>query len=236
MARTVTLDELVSRLEKETDTENDTHLSTTEKREYIAAAASETWDHIISTGESDKHVKSSSFNTIANTLTYDLQSATYVPDTDFYKVATLYVDEGNGQRRPLMRINPAEVMSFRPVQAVVPIILYYIPTAPTFKVAGAFVGSSTFDGISGWEDHVVQGAAIKVAVKKNEDSSPYRRRKMELEERMAHMGSANWGEPARIVRRRSRAQDPWALWRQTVNAFNLRGDKLELYYLHGYQP
>lgn len=236
MARTLTLDEMVGRLEDITDTKNDTHLSLTEKRDIITSAAAETWDCIIASGTSDKYVKNCSFNTVSGQLEYNLQSSGIVPDTDFYKVHQLYVDEGSGQRRSIMRINPAEVLSFRPVQGTVPMILYYIPTAPTFKTSGQYVGASTFDGISGWEEHTLQTAATTVAKKKNDDWRPFAQRKQELEERIAHMGNVNWGEPTRVVRRRSRSQDPWALWRQTVNAWNIRGDKLELYYLHGYVP
>lgn len=234
--RTFTLAELRSRLEKLTDTENDTHLSTTEKNEIIASAAAETYDKILSAGLGEKYVRSVTFNTIAGTQEYDLTSATYVPLQDFYKVHQLYVDEGNSQFRPVSRINSAEVMTFRPPTTVVAMKLFYIPCAPTFKVAGVFSDAATFDGVSGWEEHLLQTAAIAVKAKKEDDAGPYIRRKAELEQRIAFMGRTDHSEPTRVVRRRYRTNDPFSLYRGNVNAWLIRGDKLNLLYHWGYVP
>ena len=236
MPRTFTLSELVSRLEKMCDIESDSHFSTAEKQEIIASAAAETWDCMLRSGMGEKKVQLVTFNTTAGTSDYDLTSATYVPNQDFYKVSQVYVDEGNGQYRPLDRINQAEVLTFRAPPTVVPIRLHYIPCAPTFKVAGVFSGSATFDGISGWEEHTLNTAACTVKAKREEDGRFFYQRKKELEDRIAFMGRTDHSGPSRVIRRRYRNVDPFSIYRNQCNAYIIRGDKLTLLYHYGYTP
>lgn len=231
MARTKTRAELRTRLEQITDTENDAHLSTTEKNEILNSAIAETWDHIVSAGLAEKYVKSATFSTVADTLEYNLE--TICTDGDFYRIHQLYVDEGSGQLRPLTRLAPAEIQSFRPPSSVVSMKLYYIPSAPMLESGD---DSETFDGINGWEEHTLMTAACAVKFKKDDDYNQFYRRKKELEQRIASMGNIDFGEPARVVRKRKRSLDPFLMYRNNINAYCVRGDKLELYYNYGYIP
>lgn len=234
MPRSWTLAQLRGRLEKLTDTENDTHLSATEKNDIIAAAAAETWDRLISACP-DQYVTTQTFNTVAGQLEYNLASV--VTAGNFYKVHSLYVDEGNNQYRPVERINPAEVQSFRPPTQVVAMRLYYIPCASTFKTSGSYDDTLTFDGINGFEEHTLYTAALAIKVKREEDASVYYRRKQELEQRIARMGDADWSGPAHVVRRRRRhSADPFWVYKNNINAWLYRNGKLELMYNHGYVP
>lgn len=238
MTRQFTLDQLVSRLEKMTDAENDTHLSTTEKQEIIASSAAETWDHIVASGLGERFTKLANFSSVSGQRAYDLTSSTYIPDQDFYKLQSIYIDEGGGHLRPLERINPAEVRAFRPPPASIPVVFYYIPCAPTFKDnMGAFDGTKTFDGINGWEEHTLVTAAITVKMKKEDDYSGYARRKAELEERIAHMGSQDASQPARVTRRRGTTRAGyWYPYHGMINAYGIRGNNLELYYSYPWVP
>ena len=235
--RTVTLLELVKRLERAADIEKDPHISPDEKREMIKQAVAETWDKIISSGLSEQHVRNVSFNSVAGQLEYDLDSTTYVPSQDFYKVHQIYVNEGSGQLRPISRMNPAEIQAFRAPAAAIAIKLYYIPTAPTFKnTDGSWNDAATFDGINGWEEHSVMGAAIAAKKKKEDNYAPFRERKMELEQRIQSMANVDYSEPSRVVRRRMVARDPFVLYRNSVSAWGIRDNVLELYYFYGYVP
>lgn len=234
MSRSWTLAQLRTRLERVTDTENDTHLSTAEKNDALSAAAAEVWDKIVSANP-DQYVTTQTFSTVAGQLQYDLASV--VTAGNFYKVQSLYVDEGNGQYRAIERISPAEVQSFRPPTQVVSMRLNYIPCCSTFKTAGNYDDALTFDGINGYEELVVQTAAITLRGKRDEDASVHRFRKQELEQRIASMGHADWSGPSRVVRRRNRMnRDPFYVYQNNVNAWLYRNGKLELMYLHGYIP
>jgi len=237
MARSVTLKELRERLDELTDNQKNKHLSEPEKNKLIVQGVCDTWDKIINTGLSEQHVKRADFSSVTGQLEYDLENGVLVPDRDFYKVHQIYIDENAGQYRPLPRLNPGEVQAFRAPQAVVPVILYYIPTAPTFKnTDGSWKDDATFDGINGWEEHSLMCAAIALKAKKEDDGTPFRQRKAELEARIARMGMTDYSEAPRIVRRRRRAQDPFMLFRNNINGWLIRNNKLSLYYHYGYVP
>lgn len=240
MAASVTLDELVSRLELATDIANDTFYTTTEKRDLIRSAVAETWDKITSSGLSEKHVKSVTFSAVAGQYEYPI--ATVITAGDFYKVSSLYVVDSTNVYRPIERINPAEIYGFRPPTDTPTMKLYYIPVAPTFKTAGVYDGATTFDGINGWEEHAIQTAAIAVMKKKQDDWQPFAQRKAELEQRIATMANTDYSGPSRVVKRRGNgygrwgSQPFWMQYRSTVNAWGIRGDKIELYSYAGAMP
>src|SRR4051812_21861253 len=121
--RSFTSAQLMARLERMTDTENDPHISTAEKYEILTAAVAETWDLILANGPGDEYVKSVTFNTVTGQREYPI--ATICPAGDFYRISQLYVDEGSGQRRPVGRISPGETNAYRPPASVVPMVLYY---------------------------------------------------------------------------------------------------------------
>jgi hypothetical protein len=50
------------------------------------------------------------------------------------------------------------------------------------------------------------------------------------------MGNVDFGEPMRIQRKRHRKNDPFIMFNSNINAYGLRGDKIELYSYSGYQP
>lgn len=224
-ARTYTRAELRTMLEQRTDTENDTHLSLSEKDNILNQAAAETWDVICESGLGEKFVKSATFSTVPDQLEYPL--FTIAPD--FYRVSKLYADEGNGQYRALQRISPSEVLNFRSPAAVVPMKLYYIPYSPVIPT-GAPSDGQTFDGVNGWEEHLLAVAAIKVMAKKNDSAAEFRRIKAEQEDRIKTMGMVDFGEPMRIVRKRQKLGALYYPYFSQINAYVVRGDKLELYY------
>jgi hypothetical protein len=225
-ARTQTIDFMISRMEKICDIENDSHLSSAEKFEIMNAAIAEAWDKIIDSGIGDKYVKSATFNTVSGQQEYPI----FTIASDFYRISQLYVDEGNGQWRPIHQIQSAEIQSFRPPNSVVPMKLYYFPYSQILTTG------QTFDGINGWEDLAIYIAAQAVKIKRDEDYSQIVRRKMEIEKRLASMGQINLAEPKRVVRKRRRLFDPFFIYTKNINAYLVRGDNLELFYHYGFIP
>ena len=211
-----------------TDTENDPHITTTEKYEILSSAVAETWDLIISSGRGDEYVKSVSFVSVAGQREYPI--ATVVAAGDFYKVTQMYVDEGSGQLRPIIYLNPAEIGAYRPPQASANIKMYYLPCAPVWTN-----GSGSFDGINGWEEHTLATAAITVMNKKKDAAQPFESRKRSLEQRIQTVANRDQAEPARVVRkRRSLENERYVIWNNTVSRWNVRGINIELFYNYGY--
>lgn len=231
MPRNITRGELRTRLEQLTDTEGDAHVATTEKNAILNSAVAETWDVICAAGLGEKYVKSVTFSTVAGTTEYALNTSTYVTANDFYRVSRVYVVENSNQLRALRKVQPSELLSFKPPQAAASIKLYYIPSATVFAVGDDAVN---FDGINGWEEHTLMTAACAIKMKKEDDYNMFYRRKKELENRIQKAGQVDHGEPARVSRKRLRNRDPWSNFANTINAYVIRGDKLELYYLSGY--
>jgi hypothetical protein len=220
----VSLLELRTRLREMTDTENDKHVSDAELNKVINSAARETWDRIAGAGLQGHGVKYVDFSTTPGTQEYSLKALA----PDFYKVHQLFVNDGNGQFRPITRIHHSEVMTYRPPQTSVSLRLYYIPTCPKLVE-----DTDTFDGVNGWEEHTLNVAAIHIKRKKLDDASEYFKRKQELEQRIVSMGNADWSEPSRVVRRRHRKDNPFWVYQNDVNAWVLRGDNIELFYHYG---
>ncbi len=226
MSRTMTRGELRTRLEQITDTENDTHISTSEKDNILNSAMAETWDNIVDAGLAEKFVKSNTFNTVAGQQEYALGT---VAGTDFYRLHQLYANEGNGQLRALQHINPAEMLNFRAPTSAVPMKIYYIPVCPVIATGGGN-DSTTFDGVDGWEEHTLMTAACAIKLKKQEDYRPYASRKAELEQRIGSLGNIDFGEPPRVSRKRKPVGYTYYPYFSQINAYLLRGDKVELFY------
>lgn len=232
MARLFTLGEIYDRLEKVTDSEGDTHLSATEKREAINSGLAETWDIIVASGLGEKYVKSASFTSVANTMEYSLAAAVGT-DGDFYRIHQLYTVETGSMLRPLTRLNPSELWGFKAPTQAISLKLYYIPCAPepdpTDQTAWRAI---TFDGINGWEELVIMCAAFHIKAKKDDAYNPYAQRKQELIRRIGMMGNVDFGDAPRVNRKRGRRSD-WTPYQNPINGYGVRGDKLELYYFDG---
>lgn len=227
MARTVQPNELMERLESITDTERDKHLGTQEKWRFLSSALAEVWDKVIESG-GNEYVKTVTFNTVSGQETYSF--ASIAPDGDFYKLKALYVDEGNGQKRPIGRLNNSEIQSYRPPSATVPMIMKYVPCAPVWDG----VGDVAFDGINGYEELVVVTAALYIKGKKDDSSNWLVNRKRELENRIQIQARRDDQEPSRVVRRRwAASQDRFSPWRNNVSKYNITATGLELYYKFG---
>ena len=233
--RNWTLPELDERLRSLLNIQNDRHVDRDERYAFLVSAVQEAWDLIVKSGLAEQYVKKVSFNTVANQMEYEIEpedGTGLIDDGDFYKVSAIYVDEGNGHLRSIERINPAEILYHQAPQAVVPMWLYYIPAAPTFKDENEdWDEEETFDGINGWEELVLQTAALNICQKKGDDYNQYYRRKKDLEQRIATMGNTDWSGPTRVVRRARRrvADRLFFPFSSNVTAWGIRGGKLELY-------
>lgn len=219
------------------DAVNDAHISEAESNRILNSAITETWDLICQSGLGEKFVRYVDFNTTAGTQEYEFD--TLVEPNAFrqgiYRIHQVYVNEGNGQFRPITRLNPSEVLSFRPPVSAAPMRLYYILNAPVWS-EDVTDDEEVFDGINGWEEHTILAGAMKIKTKKDDSYRQLQDSKREIERRIATMGMVDFAEPARVVRRRKQAVNPWALYSHTVNAYLVRGDKIELVHMYGYTP
>jgi len=230
--RRVTLRDLRTRLEQLTNKQNSRQFSTDEKNQLIAYATAEFWDLLIDAGLAEQFVKKVRFNAVPGQLEYKIDDDDgIVTDQDFYKISALYVDEGNGHLRPIDRINPAELTYFQPPQVAVPMVLYYIRAAPTFRDEDEkFDDELTVEGFNGFDEYIVYTAALSMKIKGSEDYAQVYRRQQELKARVIKMANTDWSGPSRVVRRWNRKYwDPFLPFFLNVTQWGIRGGKLELY-------
>lgn len=235
MARSVLASEMLQRVRYAADCENDTHVKDAEIYLALTSAVAETWEKIQENGLGGEAIKTVFFNTVNNQQNYAIAT---MPNgvtssgtgstgiADFWKVKTMYVNDGTGLYRPVQRTNPDEEYGQKPPQTIISMKLCYVPCAPTFVT-----GAESFDGINGWEEHSIQLACIAIKAKKEDDTGQYRARVRELESRMERHANRVAGEPPRVIRRRGAA-----MWAQRIApylggviAWDLRGGNIELY-------
>ncbi len=188
MARSVLSSEIIARGRLAADAVNDTNITDAWLYQKATALVAKLWDIILNNGLGGEGVLFATFNTVTNQTNYSLSGSIWklqdtgsnVPLADFYKVKTLYVNDGSGLFRPVPRVSPNEQYAMRGPQSVIGMKLFYIPVAPVWSL-----GSESFDGINGYEEWIVQGLAYAIRVKQHrEKSSTYLRRRERLRLRL----------------------------------------------------
>lgn len=180
MARSVTLTSLEAQVRQRSDTESLTaRFTSSEVTEYINQTWAELYNYIINTGQ-DYYLSSYSFNTSSGTTDYALPSDFFLDrGIDVTVSGRLYAldrwqFEEREQYDTLTTWSPGMPWSYtvlgsnvslRPAPGSVQSMrLWYYPT-PTRLVSG----SDTLDGIAGFEEYIVNGAAAKILVKDDRD-------------------------------------------------------------------
>ncbi len=235
MARAVLASVIIARGRLAADAVGDTNITDAWLYQKATALVAKLWDIILNHGLGGEGVKWSSFNTVADQIEYDLTATIWAPFgqliaagalTDFYKVKTLYVNDGSGLYRPVPRVSPNEHYAMKGPQSVIGMKLYYIPCAPVWTT-----GSESFDGINGYEEWIVQGLAYAIRVKQEDDGGSHKGEQREIEEQIKSSANRNADEPPRVIRRRT--AQAWATrtlpYSGGVGAWDLRGSKIELY-------
>lgn len=223
---------LITRIREAIGAENDTHISPAELLRALTAGVSDTWDQILSMGIGTEGVKWAEMDIVAGTQEYSrtgsiwrINGAAASALTDFYQVSRMLVNETDGRRRPVPRVNPSEQYTMKAPTQTATVRLYYFPVAPTFTT-----GAETFDGINGWEEHSVMGGAIYIKSKKEDDTGQFRARKREIEARMAVMANRLRDEPPRVVRRANPYRRGYHIpYEAGVRAYDLRGGNFEMF-------
>lgn len=217
MALTQTLLQLRTRLRELTDTENDTHLSDAELTRYINSAVTYVYDLLVAGSPSDYFMKTTTFPTVVGTDSYALPA-------DFYKLRAMYVLDQTSIYRPLMPCQEEELVEIWAPTAVCTIRMDYIPCATPLVADG-----DTFDGINGWEELVLQQAAIDVKNKREEDPVQHFRKRQDLEKRITRMTYRDAGTPERIIDRNRKRRDHYRWTTQLVTKYRLQAGNVRLY-------
>ena len=207
----ITEAKLVARVRQRADMESSLFVSDLEVQTYINAAISELHDILVQTYGQDYYVSSSTFNTVAGTDSYPINSSTSGPNiSDFYKLRgidaklngsdyftlrpfnfnerNLYQNWGTWSLLGLTNIRYRMVggnIVFSPKPAgATEVRVWYIPTAQQFDSATPATSTTTFADINGYAEFVVIDAAIKCLQKEESDVSTLIGQKAQMKRRI----------------------------------------------------
>ena len=228
MSRAFTVTALTTRIRQAADVENDQHVTDTEILSLLNVYYPWFWDILIECAPPDYVSTTVTFLTVANQLSYVIDSAV-APAGDFYKLRHIYTVTTDGKSRPLKPVPESEVQLWSPVQTGgLTIKVLYIPSAPVLS------SGSSVDGYNGWEELLVQRVAAQIKKKREEDPSPPMALVQELETRIRRMGQRDLDEPEHVVRRKYR--NYWDIYYNSNNAdgYRIRAGNLEIYSRTGY--
>ena len=202
---------LVARVRQRADMESSLFVSDLEVQTYINSAISELHDILVQTYGQDYYVSSSTFNTVAGTDSYPINSSTSGPNiSDFYKLRgidaklngsdyftlrpfnfnerNLYQNWGTWSLLGLTNIRYRMVggnIVFSPKpDGATEVRVWYIPTAQQFDSATPATSTTTFADINGYAEFVVIDAAIKCLQKEESDVSTLIGQKAQMKRRI----------------------------------------------------
>lgn len=182
MARSFTLAQLATKVRQRADIENSTFVSDTELYGYISASYAVLYERLVLSGlayfESTETVSA-----VAGTSSYALHAT---------HMSTVGVDyqRASGKFEPVRRLMPRERDYFpepSPVAAAYRIVGTNLVLYPTPSIAATYrhiyipapadltSAATSVDGVSGWEEFIVNDAARKCLLKEESDTSALER-------------------------------------------------------------
>ena len=207
----ITEAKLVARVRQRADMESNDFVSDTEVQTYINAGISELHDILIQTYGQDYYCSSVTFNTVAGTDSYPINSSTSGPNiSNFYKLRgmdakingsdyftlrpfnfnerNLYQNWGTWSLLGLTNIRYRMVgdnIVFTPKpDGATEVKVWYIPTAQQFDSTTPATSTTTFADINGYAEYVVIDAAIKCLQKEESDVTILIQQKMLMKRRI----------------------------------------------------
>lgn len=221
MAREVTLADLRTRARQLADVEGDPNITDAELTSLANRHLTEVFDRLVDAGPPEYYAASQTLTTSAGVSTYAL------PVT-FRDLQQVFVHEDGEERRALLPMPTNARGRYKAPTGQWTLTLEYTPTAPVL-VSDA----DTFDGVSGWDELIVNLMARDVHAKRESDPSIVMSNIARLEARITLRGrNRDRGSPKRIVDLDEvmTDQSPWG-WMHTTRlaCYRLRAGNIELY-------
>jgi hypothetical protein len=223
VSRNVSLSELRTWARQLSDTENDPNITDDELTALANRHMSEVFDRLVDAGPADYYAATTQVTTSDGIIEYSLAD-------DFRNLVGVYVRETSDVRRPLFPMTNGARGNFKAPTGEWTLDIEYIPIAPTLEADG-----DSFDGVSGFEELIVNLMARDVMKKREADPSVVLNDIARVEARIVSRArSRDKGQPKRITDideasdRDSRYPFGWAGSSQLA-CYRLRADNLELF-------
>ncbi|MGL4444256.1 MAG: hypothetical protein ACRCU1_11560 [Alsobacter sp.] len=148
----------------------------------------EVYDRLVDAGPADYYAATTTITTTSGIIPYPLE-------VDFRNLVYVYVRESTDERRPLRDMPNGARGRYKAPTGSWTLDVEYIPVAPTLDD-----DADTFDGVSGWEELIVNLVARDVMTKRQDDPSVPMSNIMRLESRITQRSrSRDKGAPKRVT-------------------------------------
>ncbi len=221
MSRNVSLLELRTRARELSDTENDPNVSDDELTALANRHIPEVFDRLVDAGPADYYAATTQVVTSAGFIEYPLE-------VDFRNLVAVYVRETTDERRPLLPMPNAARGLYKAPTGVWTLDVEYIPVPTPLEDDG-----DTFDGVSGFEELVINLMARDVMTKRESDPSVVMNNIARMESRItsrARSRDKSGGKSVTDMDLVGARPFPWG-WTGSsrLACYRLRADNLELF-------
>lgn len=217
MARTVTRLQLQNRAYQLSNMESHTTLwPTTDVQERINTHLTECFDLFRAASPPDYYSNTQTVSVTASTSSYSLNS-------DFLDLQGVYVEEGATDRlRPIRSLRPGERSLVQAPTTSATIYVEYTPTPTSLSADG-----STFDGVNGWDELIVNLVARDMLKKTRESTEQMDQSIAEMRARIKAMAYRDKGGPRYV--RDVEEEDATPLYLNSIACYRLRAGNIEIY-------
>lgn len=221
MARNVSLLELRTGARRLSDTVNDRNVSDDWLTSLANLHLCDVYDRLVDAGPADYYAATAQITTSNGIIEYPLE-------VNFRNLLNVYVRESSDERRPIFPMPEGARGRFKAPTGEWTLDVEYIPAPPTLEDDG-----DTFDGVSGWEELIMNLMARDVMTGRESDMSPVLATIARLDARIASRArSRDKGQPKYVTDLDDAQWAPfpygWA-GSSRIACYRLRAGNLELY-------
>jgi hypothetical protein len=218
MSASVTLLALRDRIRFEADMVNSTRATDAQITRLVNTHWAELYDRLVSCGPPDYYASTSTVTTVAGTIAYALPA-------DFRSLIGLFINNSSTRRRELRPLPEGLRAGYDAPSGVVSLTLEYVPAPVTLAL-----DADTVDGVSGWDELVVQLCARALLRRERRDVSAFDRAIEEARARVMANAPKRAMDGPRFVNDVEAGED----WRTRdadaeVHAYRLSAGSLMLY-------
>ena len=220
MGAPVTLTQLIARVRFEADMVGSLRATDTDITTLLNTHWTELYDRLVQSGPPDYYKSTSTISTVSGTTQYALPG-------DFRSLIGVFVQDSSTRLREVNPMREGHRAAYDAPQGVYTIKLDYVPVPLLFDIA---YPSTSIDGVSGWDELVVQLCARALMRRDRRDTSQFETVIGELRARVMSNAPKRDASGPKYIKDVD-AADSWPLYGvvQNIDAWTLQGTYINLY-------
>ncbi len=225
MAASVALSALRTRVRFEADMVSSTRATDADINRLINTHLAKLYDALVAAGPSDYYMTATTITTVAGTISYSLPA-------DFRSLIGVFSQDSATRLREIQEVPEGTLAAFDAPQGTYNLTLRYVAAPPVLVADG-----DTFDGVSGWDELIVQQVARALMRRERRDTSAFDAAVAEERDRvMRNAPKRNQSGPRYINDTESAAVWPLLSIVASINGWRLDAGNLNLYQMSAVWP